>query len=88
MMGFPGGSDGKESSCSTETWVRSLGQKDPLEKEMATHSSVLAWKNPMNRGAWQATVHGVTKSKTQLSFALFFFPFIFISWRLIELFKI
>ena len=35
-----------------ETWVRSLGWNDPLEKEMATHSSTLAWKNPMDRGAW------------------------------------
>ena len=50
-----------------ETWVRSLGQEDPLEKEMATHSSVLAWENPMDRGALQATVHGIAKSRTQLS---------------------
>ena len=35
-----------------ETQVRSLGQEDPLEKEMATHSSTLAWKNPMDGGAW------------------------------------
>ena len=34
---------------------------------MATHSSILAWKNPMNRGAWQATIHGIAKSQTQLS---------------------
>ena len=40
-----------------ETWVQSLGLEDPLEKEMATHSSVLA----MDRGAWQATVHGVAR---------------------------
>ena len=39
-----------------------------LEKEMATHSSVLAWRIPMDRGAWQAIVHGVTKSQTRLSF--------------------
>ena len=39
-----------------ETWVQSLGLEDPLEKEMATHSSVLAWR--MDRGAWQAMVHG------------------------------
>ena len=38
-----------------------------LEKEMETHSSILAWKNPMDRGAWQATVQGVAKSNTQLS---------------------
>ena len=35
-----------------ETWVQSLGREDPLEKEMATHSSTLAWKNPMDGGAW------------------------------------
>ena len=45
-----------------ETWVRSLDQEDPLEKEMATHSSILAWRIPMDRGAWQATVRGVAKS--------------------------
>ena len=50
-----------------ETWVRSLGWEVPLEKEMATHSSILAWEIPMDRGAGQATVHGVTKSQTQLS---------------------
>ena len=45
-----------------ETWAQSLGHEDPLEKEMATHSSILAW-NPMDRGAWQATVHEVAKSR-------------------------
>ena len=45
-LGFLGDSDGKESACSVETWVRSLGWEDPLEKEMATHSSILAWKIP------------------------------------------
>ena len=47
-----------------ETWVRSLCWEDPLEKEMATHSSILAWRIPMDRGAWQATVHEVSKSQT------------------------
>ena len=50
-----------------ETWFRSLGWEDPLEKEIATHSSILACKNPMDGGAWQATVHGVEKSWTRLS---------------------
>ena len=45
-----------------ETWVRSLGQEDCLEEGMATHSSILAWRIPMDRGAWQATVHGVAES--------------------------
>ena len=48
-------------------WVRSLGQEDPLEESMATHSSYLAWGIPMNGGAQWATVHRVTKSRTQLS---------------------
>ena len=47
-----------------ETWVRSLGWEDALEEGMATHSSILSWRFPMNRGAWQATVHGVAKSWT------------------------
>ena len=49
-----------------ETQVQSLGQEDALEKEMTTHSSILAWENPMDRGAWRATVRGVTKSQTGL----------------------
>jgi len=49
------------------TWVQSLGWEDPVEKEMATHSSILAWRIPMDRGSWRATAHGVTKNWTQLS---------------------
>ena len=49
------------------TWVRSLDQEDSLEEEMATHSSTLAWKIPWTRGAWQATDHEVSKSRTWLS---------------------
>ena len=49
-----------------ETWVQSLGQKDPLEEEIPTHSSILGLENPMDRGAWQAIVHRVAKSQTQL----------------------
>ena len=50
-----------------ENWVRSLGWDNPLEEGMATHSSILTWRILIDRGAWQATVHGVTKSQTQLS---------------------
>ena len=50
-----------------ETWVRSLGWEDPLEKGMAIHSSILSWRIPIDRGAWQATVRGVAKSRTRLS---------------------
>ena len=47
-----------------EPQVRSLGQEDPLEKGMANHSSILAWRIPIGRGAWWATVHRVVKSRT------------------------
>ena len=50
-----------------ETQVQSLGQEDPLEEEMATHSSILALENSVDRGDWQASVHGVAKSWPQLS---------------------
>ena len=49
-----------------ETQVLSLSQEDPLEKGMATHSSILAWRIP-DRGAWQAAVQGVARNWTQLS---------------------
>ena len=47
-----------------ETWVQSLDWEDPLEEGMAARSIILAWRIPMDRGAWQATVHGVAKSQT------------------------
>ena len=47
-----------------KTWVRSLGWEDPLKEGMTTHSSILAWKIPMDRGAWWATVHGAAESDT------------------------
>ena len=50
-----------------KTWVQSLDQEDFLEEGVATHSSILAWRIPMDRGAWRATVHGVAQSRTQLS---------------------
>ena len=56
----------KNPTAGPETQVRSLGWEDPLEEGMATHSSVLAWRIPMDRGAWQATVPGVSKSQTRL----------------------
>ena len=63
ILGFTGGSAGKESAMQ-ETWVGSLCWKDPLEEGMATYSRILAWRIPMNRGAWWATVHEVAKSWT------------------------
>ena len=56
----------KNTPSMRETQVQFLGQEDPLEKEKATHSSVLAWEIPMHRAAWWATVHRVAKSQTQL----------------------
>ena len=59
-MGFPGSSGSKESPAVQET----LGREHPLEEGMAAHSSILTWKIPTDRGAWWATVHGVTESDT------------------------
>ena len=63
--GFPGGSDGKESACSAGDPGLIPGWEDPLEEGMATYSSILAWRIPMDRGAWRATVHSITKSWTR-----------------------
>ena len=57
----------KNPPAMCETWVQSLGWEDPLEEGTTTHSSILAWRIPMDRGAWQATVHGVEKGWTRLS---------------------
>ena len=46
-----------------ETWVQSLGWEVSLEEDMATHSSIFAWRIPMDRGAWWAKIYGVTKSE-------------------------
>ena len=53
-----------------ETQVWSLSERDPLEKEMATYSSTLAWKNPMDGGAWWPIPHGVAKSLTHAHLSL------------------
>ena len=62
-MSFPGNSAGKEFAYN----AGNLGLEDPLEEVMASHSSILAWRIPMDRRAWWATVHVVTKRQTQLS---------------------
>ena len=54
----------KSPPAMQETWVRSLDWGDPLEEGMETQSSILAWRTPMDRGAWRAIVHGVTKGQT------------------------
>ena len=50
-----------------EVQVQSRGRADPLEKGMATHSSILAWDSPTDKGAWRATVRGGAKGRTELS---------------------
>ena len=67
FLGFPGGSDSKESACNAGDLSLIPGWEDPLEWGMATHSSILAWRILMDREAWRATVHGVSESWTQLS---------------------
>ena len=57
----------KNPPAMQKTWVQSLEWEDPLEEGTATHSSILAWRIPMDRGAWQATDHEITKSGTRLS---------------------
>ena len=54
----------KNPPAMQKTWVQSLGWEDPLEKDIETQSSSLAWRIPMDREAWRATVQGVTKSQT------------------------
>ena len=65
----------KNPPAMRETWVPSLGWEDALEEGMATHTSILACRIPMDRGAGQVTVHGVSKSRTQLSDFHFHFTF-------------
>ena len=51
----------KNPPATQESWVLSLGWEDPLEEGMATHSNILAWRIPVDRGAWRATAHGVAR---------------------------
>ena len=68
MRGFPSGAVVKNLSANAgDTRDTQFDGGDPLEDDMAPHSSILA-ENPMDRGAWQATVHGVAKSQTRLSY--------------------
>ena len=64
---LPGGSDGKESTCHAGDLGLIPGLERPLKEGVATHSSILAWRIPLDRGAWLPTVHGVTKSRVWLS---------------------
>ena len=57
----------KNPPAMRETWVWSLGWEDPLEKGIATHSSILSWRIPIDRGSRQATIYNVTKTWTWLT---------------------
>ena len=61
---FPAGSGAKEPTCNPGDLGLILGWQDPLEESMSTHSSILAWRIPMDRGAWWTTVYGVANSRT------------------------
>jgi len=63
-VGFCGGSDGKTLPAIQETQVQSLDQEDPLEKGMATQTSILVWRIPWTEEPGRLTVHGVAKSHT------------------------
>ena len=67
LFGLPGDSEGKESACNVRELGSIPGSGRSPEKEMATHVSIFAWRIPMDREAWWATVHRVAKSWTRLS---------------------
>ena len=64
LLGFPGAQLVKNLPAVRETWVQFLGWEDRLKEGMATHSTILVWRIPMDRGAWWATAYGVTESDT------------------------
>ena len=66
-MVFPSGSVVKNLPAMKETQFSSLGGEESLEEDMATYTSIIAWRIPMDRGAWRAAVHRVTKTQTGLS---------------------
>ena len=61
-MGFPGDSDGKESACNAGDPGSIPGSGRSPGEGYGNPPSILAWENPMDRGAWQATVHGIAKN--------------------------
>ena len=92
VLAFPGGSASKDPPVMWETWVQSLGWEDPLEEGMAIHCSILAWRIPMDRGAWRATAYGVANMTRWLSTAHTYIErcsyidiyclFVYFSWEL------
>ena len=65
-FGFPWWLIGKESACGAEDARSTPGSEDPLEQDIVTHSSVVAWRIPTDREVWRAAVHGAAKSRTWL----------------------
>ena len=59
--GFPGGTVVKNPPAMEETWVQSLGQEDTLEEDMATHSSILAWRIPWGAGDQPRLIQGIRR---------------------------
>ena len=76
---FPGGSESKESSAMQETWVLSLDQEDPLEKQMATHLSTLAWKIPWTEEPGRLQSMGSQRVRHDWATSLFFSLFRWLS---------
>ena len=68
FIGYPGGSDSKELTDNVGDLSLIPGLGRSLGEGMATHFSIFAWRIPMDRGAWWATIHGITKNRAQLSY--------------------
>ena len=90
VTGFPGGSDGKESTCNAGDPGSIPGLwEDPLEEGMATHSSILGWRIPMDRGAWwgyspwgcRVGHNGATKHSTGFFLTLFYHCILYMGWK-------
>ena len=80
-MSFPGSSDGKASACNAEDLGSILGSGRSLGKGNGSLLQYSYLENPMDGGAWQATVHGVAKSWTRLSDFIFFLSYIYMKKR-------
>ena len=80
-MNFPGSSDGKASACNAEDLGSILGLGRSLGKGNGNLLQYSCLENPMDGGAWQATVHGLAKSWTQLSDFIFFLSYIYVKKR-------
>ena len=66
-MGFPGGSDGKNLPLGQKTWIQSLGWEDLMEKETATHSSILSWEIPWSEEPGRLRSMGLQRGRHSLA---------------------